>query len=725
MSEGGQQSVDLLISGMTCAACVGRVERAIRKVGPEVASVEVNLALEQARVRLAATLSTERLVQAVRDAGYEAALASPDVPMPAAPPADRTWLWSGLLTAPLVLPMLAMPFGIHWMLPAWLQFVLATPVQVLAGARFYKAGWAALRSRSGNMDLLIALGTSAAYGLSLYEWWAATQHGHEPHLYFEASATIITLVLLGKWLEMRARRKAVEAIRSLQALCPEFAVVITPDGPVTRPIARVRVGDRVQVLPGERIPVDGVVLEGESEVDESLLTGESALQPREPGMTVAAGAINGNGRLVIETRAIGADSTLARIIRLVEDAQAAKAPIQRLADRVSAVFVPVVVVIALLTLAAWWLAAAGVAEALLHAVAVLVIACPCALGLATPAAIMAGTGVAARHGILIRDAEALERAQGLQRIAFDKTGTLTEGHPKLLECRSLQPGMDSAELLRRAAALQQGSEHPLAKAVRQAAQVQSLPKASGLVVVPGQGIEGLLDGRRHWLGNARLMTRAGLPEPVEPEDLGTQTLAWLADESLDGSSRLLGVLAFSDPLRAGAREAVQALKQAGIEVWVLSGDRQSVAEAVLAPLALDGIRAGLLPADKLAVLRDWQAQGLTVCMVGDGINDAPALAAAQVAFAMGSGTDVARQAASVTLMSNDPRRVADAISISRRTWRKIQQNLFWAFAFNALGIPAAALGYLSPVLAGAAMAFSSVTVLSNALLLRRWRPGRV
>ena len=724
MSEAGQDNVDLLISGMTCAACVGRVERAIRKVGPEVASVEVNLAFEQARVRLAAPLSTERLVQAVRDAGYEAALASPDAPAPEAPPADRTWLWSALLTAPLVLPMLAMPFGIHWMLPAWLQFVLATPVQVLAGARFYKAGWAALRARSGNMDLLIALGTSSAYGLSLYEWWAAAQHGHEPHLYFEASATIITLVLLGKWLEMRARRKAVEAIRSLQALRPEVAVVITPEGAVSRPIARVRVGDRVQVLPGERIPVDGVVLEGESEVDESLLTGESALQPREPGMTVAAGAINGNGRLVIETRAIGADSTLARIIRLVEDAQAGKAPIQRLADQVSAVFVPVVVLIALITLAAWWLAGAGVAEALLHAVAVLVIACPCALGLATPAAIMAGTGVAARHGILIRDAEALERAQALQRIAFDKTGTLTEGHPQLDECRSLQTAVDGAEVLRRAAALQQGSEHPLARAVRQAAQGKSLPEATALVVVPGQGIEGLLDGRRHWLGNARLMARAGLPEPVEPEDLGTHTIAWLADELSDGATRLLGVLAFSDPLRAGAREAVQALRQQGIEVWVLSGDRQSVAEAVLAPLALDGVRAGLMPADKLAVLRDWQAQGLSVGMVGDGINDAPALAAAQVAFAMGSGTDVARQAASVTLMSSDPRRVADAVSISRRTWRKIRQNLFWAFAFNALGIPAAALGYLSPVLAGAAMAFSSVTVVSNALLLRRWHPGK-
>ncbi len=722
--EAAGQSIDLLISGMTCAACVGRVERAIRKIGPEVASVEVNLAFEQARVQLATPLPAERLVQAVRDAGYEAAVATPDAPPPEPPPADRTWLWSAALTAPLVLPMLAMPFGIHWMLPAWIQFLLATPVQVLAGARFYKAGWAALRARSGNMDLLIALGTSSAYGLSLYEWWAASQHGHEPHLYFEASATIITLVLLGKWLEMRARRKAVEAIRSLQALRPEVATVITAEGPVSRPIARVRVGDRVQVLPGERVPVDGLVIEGESEVDESLLTGESALLPRGPGTTVAAGAINGNGRLVVETRAIGADSTLARIIRLVEDAQAGKAPIQRLADQVSAVFVPVVVVIAFVTLAAWWFSGASGAEALLHAVAVLVIACPCALGLATPAAIMAGTGVAARHGILIRDAEALERAQGLRRIAFDKTGTLTEGHPKLTAHRSMSSGVDALEVLRRAAALQQGSEHPLALAVREAAQGQVLPEVSALTAVPGQGVEGLLDGRRHWLGNARLMVRAGLTEPHEPADLSTHTIAWLAGQTENGAVALLGVLAFSDPLRAGAREAVQALKDQGIEVWVLSGDRQTVAEAVLAPLALDGIRAGLLPADKLAVLRGWQSQGLSVGMVGDGINDAPALAAAQVAFAMGSGTDVARQAASVTLMSSDPRRVADAVSISRQTWRKIRQNLFWAFAFNALGIPAAALGYLSPVLAGAAMAFSSVTVVTNALLLKRWRPGK-
>ncbi|WP_155524441.1 heavy metal translocating P-type ATPase [Oleisolibacter albus] len=721
----GVATLDLAITGMTCASCAGRVEKALRRV-PGVLEAQVNLATERARVRQLGG-DADRLIQAVARAGYGAAPVM-DGPAPAGPP-DRGWAsvaLAALLTLPLVLPMLLQPLGVPLHLPGWLQLALALPVQVGLGARFYRAGWKALRAGSGTMDLLVALGTSAAFCLSVWMLLTADA-GHPPHLYFEASSTVITLVLLGKELEGRAKRQTAAAIRALSALRPERARLLRDGVEQEVPVAAVRVGDLVIVRPGERIPVDGTVREGQSHVDLSMLTGESLPVAREAGGSVPGGAVNGEGRLLLETTAVGAETVLARIIRLVEDAQAAKAPIQKLVDRVSAVFVPVVLGIALLTLAGWLLAGAGLERAVVNAVSVLVIACPCALGLATPTAIMAGTGVAARAGILIKDAEALERAQSVDTVVFDKTGTLTEGAPTLLAAEPVA-GLAQADLLRLAAALQRGSEHPLARAVLAAAAAtegMAVPAATDVRALPGRGIAGQADGRRLQLGSARLMQELGLSlapvaDPAARYGADGRTLSYLADT---GTGALLGLLAFGDALKPGAAAAVARLKRAGVRTVLLTGDSAGSARAAAGALALDTVLAEVLPADKAAAVATLRAGGHRVAMVGDGINDAPALAAADVGMAMGNGTDVAMQAAGITLMRGDPALVADALDVSRRTWAKIRQNLFWAFVYNALGIPLAALGLLNPVLAGAAMAFSSVSVVANALLLRRWRPA--
>ena len=716
------------ISGMTCASCVARVEKALKKV-PGVEGASVNLATESARVQGAAALTREMLSAAIEKAGYQPVWPSEDRgPGDAAEVATqapdlerRHLLIAAVLSTPLVLPMLALPFGVHWMLPGWLQLALATPVQFWLGARFYRAAWGALKAASGNMDLLVAIGTSAAYGLSLHHL-AAPPHHAEVHLYFEASAVVITLVLLGKWLEGRARRQTSEAIRALQALRPATARVIREGVERELPIAQVRVGDRVRVLPGERIAVDGRIEDGRSHVDESLLTGESLPLPKEPGASVIAGAVNGEGVLTVRTGAIGAETALARIIRLVEDAQAQKAPIQRVVDRVSAVFVPVVVVIALATLLGWGFAGGDWSRAVLNAVAVLVIACPCALGLTTPTAIMAGTGVAARAGILIKDAQALELARSVRTVAFDKTGTLTLGQPQLLAAVALDG--DEPALLRDAAALQSGSEHPLAKAVLAAARQRGIAAAPAqeLRAVAGRGIEGLIAGRRWTLGSQRWMQELGvdlaaLATPAEDHQSAGRSVAWLADA--DGGLR--GLLAFGDQPRPEAAAAVRALERLGIRSVLISGDHRAAAESLARVVGIPEVRADVLPEHKADAVRELAANG-PVAMVGDGVNDAPALAAATVGFAMGSGTDVAMHAAGVTLMRPDPRLVADAIDLSRRTTRKIHQNLFWAFIYNLIGIPLAAAGLLNPVIAGAAMAFSSVSVVGNTLLLRRWRP---
>lgn len=726
MNSTGLDNTVLSIHGMTCASCVARVEKALRAV-PGVRGASVNLALDKASVQGAA--APDVLVAALRAAGYEAGIEAPDaaasVPPPRQAGAGALPAWwpvaaAMLLSLPLVLPMLAAPFRRDLMLPGWLQLALATPVQFWLGARFYRAGWKALRAGSGNMDLLVALGTSAAYGLSVYLLLTAGGHGAhaQPHLYFESSAVVITLVLLGKWLEGRAKRQTLAALDALGRLRPATALVRRAGLDVELALGELRVGDLMVVKPGARVAADGVVVEGRSHLDESLLTGESLPVPKEPGERVAGGAVNADGLLLVEATAVGAATMLARIIRMVEDAQAVKAPIQRLVDRVSAVFVPAVLALALATLLGWGLANGDWQAALLNAVAVLVIACPCALGLATPTAVMVGTGAAARHGILIKDAEALETAHALQVVVFDKTGTLTEGKPRLLAC----DGPDPARLLALAASVQQGSSHPLAGAVLEEAARQGLRPQRALAAraLPGRGVEAEVDGAVIVLGNRRLMDELKLPATgAEDHEALGRTVSWLV-ERRDGRATVLGLLAFGDRIKPGAQGAVAHLKRIGIEPVLLSGDSAGAARNVARLLGIEQVHAEVLPADKADIIAALRRGGRKVAMVGDGINDAPALAAADVGMAMATGTDVAMYSAGVTLMRGDPGLVPDAIAVSRRTYRKIRQNLGWAFVYNVIGLPLAAFGLLDPVLAGAAMALSSVSVVANALLLRRW-----
>jgi Cu+-exporting ATPase len=725
------QTLRLQIEGMTCASCVSRIEKALRQV-PGVLSASVNLATETAEVSVAGNAAMlPALMAAVAKAGYQAR----DIPAAGAPVDKPTAAWwpialAAVLSAPLALPMVGALFGKDWMLDGWLQWLLATPVQFWLGARFYRAGWSALRARTGNMDLLVALGTSAAYGLSVYQ---LLRHGGHSmaHLYFEASAVVITLVLLGKWMEARAKRQTTAAIRALQALRPDTARRRQGGKDEDVALQDIQVGDLVVVRPGERIAVDGEIVEGATQVDESLITGESLPVAKHAGEHVTGGAVNAEGLVVVRTTAIGAETTLARIVRMVESAQAKKAPIQRLVDQVSAVFVPVVIGIAVVTLLGWGLATQDWEAAILNAVAVLVIACPCALGLATPTAIMVGTGAAARQGILIKDAEALEVAHGVKVVAFDKTGTLTEGKPELV---ALEPhGIAADELLAWAAAIQSGSEHPLARAVTRRAMEQhiEIPPATQLRAVAGRGMAAVVASRELRLGSPRFMQELGLDlhtfaalnaRAKELEAQG-RTVSWLAEAG--ETPRLLGLMAFGDTLKTSAGPAIARLHALGIQTALVTGDNRGSAEAVALQLGMDIVHSQVLPEDKAAIIgqlkANVQAQGGRVAMVGDGINDAPALAAADVGIAMSTGTDVAMHAAGITLMRGDPSLVADAIDISRRTYAKIRQNLFWAFVYNVVGIPLAALGFLSPVIAGAAMALSSASVVMNALLLRRWK----
>jgi len=727
---------------MTCASCVARVEKALKKV-PGVQEATVNLATESARVVISPGEDVQaRLRRAVRDAGYEPRAADATVATEQASP------WAGfapvglglLLSLPLMLPMVGELFGRHWMLPAWLQFALATPVQFVLGWHFYRAGWHALKALSGNMDLLVSIGTSAGWALSMWLWLTSAP-GAAVHLYFEGSAWVVTLVMLGKWLEVRAKRQTTSAIRALLALRPDVAHLIGPDGEADVPVGDLLVGDRLVIKPGERIPVDGVLLEGRTQVDESMLTGEPLPVDKYPSAdlgtaaqaALTGGSINGDGRVVMLVRAIGSETVLARIIRLVEDAQAAKAPIQRLVDQVSAVFVPAVLMISLITLLGWWLSGHSFEQALLNTVAVLVIACPCALGLATPVAIMAGTGVAAQHGILIKNAQALELAHRVDIVAFDKTGTLTLGHPRLASLL-VADGMNENETLRIAASLQSGSEHPLSRAVVRLARERllALETPNNVHSLPGRGSEGELGSRHFLIGSLRWMKELdidtnSMESKARPlQDQGA-TVSAMAERTSHGLV-LCALLAFFDEPKPGAKDALAALRALGIKTVMISGDNRGSAETMARRLGLrpeEGeVMSDVLPAEKAKRVAALKTGGHVVAMVGDGVNDAPALATADVGMAMGNGTDVAMHAADITLMRGDPLLVAAALDISNRTVAKIRQNLFWAFAYNVAGIPLAAFGFLNPVVAGAAMAMSSISVMSNALLLKRWKPEK-
>ena len=719
--------IDISISGMSCASCVSNVENALRKI-PEVESATVNLATEKAHLELKEGMSfqTKTILKAVADAGYGAELLTHNHSLEHHDDESANGIrivLAILLSIPLIIPMLISLAGGHWNLPVWVQWLLATPVQFYLGAGFYTSAWKAIKNKTGNMDLLVAIGTSSAYLLSIYMMW----RGHE-HLYFEASSVVITLVLLGKWLEKRAKRQTTEAIRALQKLRPETARVKRLDAELDIPLQEVMVDDVVIIRPGERIPVDALIIEGSSHVDESMMTGESEPVSKVVGNKLIGGAVNIDGMLLVRTMAIGAESTLSRIIRLVEDAQTAKPEIQRLVDKVSAVFVPVVIVIAFITLLAWGIYSANWEQAILNAVAVLVIACPCALGLATPTAIMAGTGVAARHGILIKDAKALELAHSITHVVFDKTGTLTEGKPVLLAFKSID-GNDQL-LLGLAASIEQNSLHPLAKAV--VTQLQSFGKspiiATDVRDVAGRGLHGKVNNSIIYVGNQRWMEELGVSidhqnvAALEFKDAGN-TVSWVAQGNNESKPTLLGILAFGDQIKQTSTKAIAALHEKGIKTLLLTGDNSTSAARVAEMIGIDKVLAEQTPKSKANSIASLREKDAVIAMVGDGINDAPALAVADVSFAMSSGTDVAMHTADITLMQSDPSLVADTIDISRRTYTKIKQNLFWAFIYNLIGIPLAAMGFLSPVIAGAAMAFSSVSVVMNALMLSKWRPS--
>lgn len=713
--------IDLNIQGMHCAACQQRVEKVLnRQTG--VVKASVNLATEKARVVCIATSDIDLYLQAVKATGFTATLVD-DEPSINEQKVDHDVYWlilGAVCSIPLLLPMIGSLFGFSFGLPVTAQFVLATIVQFGLGWRFYRGAYAALQGGSSNMDVLVALGTSAAYGLSLWQW-SSTDHVH--HLWFESSATVITLVWFGKWLEQRAKRQTSEAIRALQSLKPEQAWVKREADEGWLPLCEVLVGDLVRVQAGERIPVDGVIESGSSQLDQSLLTGESLPVSKSTNDSVTTGALNGNGLLWLRTSAVGSGTVLSKIIARVESAQMAKPPIQKKVDQISAIFVPVVLMLALLTLVGWYLTGHDFTTSLLHAVSVLVIACPCALGLATPAAIMAGTGTAAKHGILIRDASVLEAAQHIDGVVFDKTGTLTEGKPQLTRMDVSQISTDEALAI--AAALQQGSSHPLGAALTHVAQSQSLilPEITDVRSHSGVGVSGVWQQHR-W----SLVGLQGLKQPdVESDDVlmlasdqqrqQGKTISWLLrDQSV------VAWFAFADQIKPTAKQAVQCLQHQGIQVMLLSGDHQQAAMQVAEELGITECRAEVLPEQKADVVSVWRAKGKRIAMVGDGVNDAPALAEADLGIAMGSGTDVAMASAAMTLMRNDPLAVVDSLSIARKTQQKIHQNLFWAFIYNIIALPLAMGGVLDPVFAGAAMAFSSVSVVSNALLLRRWKP---
>jgi Cu+-exporting ATPase len=723
--------VDLALEGMTCAACAARIEKTLNRVPGVVAGV--NFATEAASVDYdPRQASVEGLIAAVTRAGYGARVRRDEAVERGLESAQREAAWRSLrrdlvvaivLTAPLLAQMVLMfvPGARHEdLLPRVLQLALATPVQFVIGRRFYTGAWRALRGGGANMDVLIVLGTSIAW---LWSTVVTVLGMHDEHVYFEASAAIVTLVLHGKALEARARAGTSAAIEGLLKLAPRIAHVERDGQEVDVPLGQVVVGDRFVVRAGEAMPVDGVVLEGAASADESMLTGEARSVPKAAGDTVLAGTTNLDGRLRCEATGVGSATLLAGIVRLVGEAQGSKAPIQRLADRVSGIFVPVVVAIAVVTFVVTWIAAGDATPAIVNAVAVLVIACPCALGLATPTAIIVGTGRGAQLGVLIRNAVALENAGRLTTLVVDKTGTVTEGTPEVTNVHVLAEA-SSDDVLATAAALEQGALHPLAQAIVARARERRLafPVVHDFGAIPGQGTFGTLGSDQAQVGSLAFLAARG----VDVDHARVDALV-ARGESVVGVARggqMIGVVALADRVRSTSRAAVAELTREGIDVLMLSGDNGANVEAIARDVGIAHAQGAMTPDAKVEAIRRRQAAGEVVGMVGDGINDAPALAAADVSFAIGAGSAIAIEAADVTVVRNDLRAVADAIRLSRATRRKIRQNLFFAFAYNVLGIPLAALGFLSPVIAGAAMAMSSVSVVGNALTLRRFRPHR-
>ncbi|PTN12597.1 heavy metal translocating P-type ATPase [Nitrosomonas aestuarii] len=727
------QSVQLQLHKMTCAACGGHIEKALNNL-PGV-TAHVNVATETAKVTFIPGLAAiDQLIAAVENAGYganeisESSHAEEKARRQAAYQAELRLFWiSAMLTLPLVLQMGAMFTG-HGMaamdiIPRWLQWLLATPVQFWIGKRFYIGAWHALRGGGANMDVLVALGTSMAYIFSA----VVTLFSLDQHIYFEASAAIITLVLLGKLMEARAKGKTSEAIEALIKLQPKTAR-IERDGKVCEiPTDSLQVDDIFIVRPGESLPVDGVVIEGTSNVNESMLTGESLPVSKQPESKVFAATMNQQGLLKCRATSVGAHTQLAAIIHLVEEAQGSKAPIQRMADTISGIFVPIVVVISLFTLGITWWWTGVFVTALIHAVAVLVIACPCALGLATPTAIMVGTGRGAQVGVLVKNAAALEHAEKIQTVIVDKTGTLTEGKPAVTDSVPVDT-ISEQDFIQIAASLEQGSEHPLAKAVLERAEKMNitLKPVTDFTAITGSGLKACIEGTQYLLGSPKFLTQQSAildEEKVTALQSAGKTVVAIAAITND-KPRTLGYLAIADRLRDTSSKAVKRLQNMGIHVVMLTGDNTVTAEAIAKLTGISEFRAEVLPQDKAVEVKKLKESGRFTAMIGDGINDAPALAAADVSFAIGAGSDVAIEAADITLIRNDLMSVADAISLSRATLRKIRQNLFFAFVYNSLGIPLAAIGMLNPVIAGAAMAMSSVSVVSNSLLLKRWQANQ-
>lgn len=732
-----ETSLVLDIEGMTCAACASRVERAI-KLTPGVRSSTVNLALERADVVVDTGADPASILQAIDDAGYAGALRAKGEDV-AAREAEREtkaqdearrdivhFVLSAILALPLVAPMLLIPFGIDLHpAPLW-QWLLATPVQFFAGGRFYVGAYRALKGGGANMDVLVALGTSAAYGLSAIMTLRYGAHAHD-HLYFEGAAVVIVALLAGKLLEARAKGGTAAAVRALLKLQPPIAHEMRNGQESDVPIAALNVGTLIAVRPGELIPVDGVVREGISDVNEAMLTGESAAVSKKDGARVIGGTLNGTGRLIVEASAIGEDSVLARMGRAVERAQNARPPVQGLVDRITAIFVPAVLGLAALTLVGWLIATGNSEEAIVNAVSVLVIACPCALGLATPAAIVAGIGAAAKAGILLREPRAIEQASAIDTVVFDKTGTLTEGRLRLV-AQTIFPDAGSEaerdEILRLTASAQAPSEHAIARAFIAAAEENglTLAKTSAFEALPGEGIRATVEGHAILAGTAGFLAASGIDAALLEQQASQiarrgETAVLI---SIDG--RFAGTFGFVDAPRPTSRQAVTALKEAGKRIILLSGDRDEVAQAIGRLVGADEAKGGTDPRGKATFIAGLRQKDRRVVMVGDGVNDALSLTAADIGIAMGSGSDVAIEAADIALMRDEPRLVAAALEITAKTKAKVRQNLFFAFAYNVLGIPLAMAGLLSPGFAGAAMAMSSVSVLSSALMLTRWRP---